>query len=473
MLKPALKSLLLAVVGALTALAQSPKPQAPPAPALSVLIAEARKAVPPVLPPSRLAPDLVDVTSLDPSIQLDIRYATSDNFLHAPVYGQAKAFLQRPVAQALVRVNAALKRSGYAVRIHDGYRPWWVTKVFWDATPPADHDYVADPAKGSVHNRGCAVDLSLVDLASGAPATMPSDYDEMSERSHAAYPGGDAAARAHRDLLRAAMEAQGFKVLKEEWWHFDHASSPDYPVMNLTFEAIRDRSAELAQSGQVLLVTTSGWDVAKGSLQRFERQQGTFQAVGAPLPVWVGKGGLAWRTDDGAPTPPAAGPLKREGDGRAPAGLLSFGDMWGCAPAAPEGVRFRYRMATECERCVDDSDHADYARIVSLPSPNAPVTFRSAEYLLLPTEHYRYMVVIHYNDLRPLKDAGSCIFLHVAPPPGGGTAGCTALAADDLLTLLRWMDPAKRPVLLQVPESMLETTRATWSLPPELKQAGR
>ena len=101
------------------------------------------------------------------------------------------------------------------------------------------------------------------------------------------------------------------------------------------------------------------------------------------------------------------------------------------------------------------------------------MTFRSAEYLLLPTEHYRHMVVIHYNDLRPLKNAGSCIFLHVAPPPGGGTAGCTALAAEDLLTLLRWMDPAKNPVLFQVPEALLETTRATWSLPAELKPVGR
>lgn len=463
--KPLLQAILLACAVALAAGAQTPPP------ALARLIAEAKAATPPPQPGSRRAPDLVDLTAVDPTIRLDIRYASADNFLHAPVYGEARAFLQRPVAQALARVSQALRRSGYALRVHDGYRPWWVTKVFWDATPPADHDYVADPAKGSVHNRGCAVDLDLVDLATGLPASMPSGYDEMSERSHADYAGGDAAARAHRDLLRAAMEAEGFKVLKEEWWHFDHAFSADYPVLNLTFEAIRDRSAELAGSGQVLLVTTSGWDAARGSLQRFERRQGAFQAVGAPLPVWVGKGGLAWRTDDGAPPPPAAGPLKREGDGRSPAGLLTFGDMWGYAPAAPEGVQFRYRMATECDRCVDDPDHADYGRIVSLPTAKAPVTFRSAEYLLLPTEHYRYMVVIHYNDLRPRKDAGSCIFLHVAPPPGGGTAGCTALAAEDLLTLLRWLDPAKQPMLLQVPEAQLATVRATWSLPAELQPA--
>ena len=447
--------------------------QAVPERPLAQLIAEARAAFPPPLPRSRRIPDLVEVTTLDPSLRLDIRYASSDNFLHMPVYGEARAFLQRPVAEALVKVNQALGPAGFALRIHDAYRPWWVTKVFWEATAPVNRDFVADPAKGSVHNRGCAVDLSLVHLADGSAATMPSDYDEMTPRSFADFAGGDATARRHRDLLRAAMEAEGFKVLKEEWWHFDHAFSADYPILNLPFEAIRDRSAELAASSQILLVTTPDWNTLKGRLQRFERRQGRFEPVGLPLTTWIGKAGLAWRSDDGAPPPPAPGPLKCEGDGRAPAGILTLGRMRGYAPQAPEGVRLPYIAITDCDRCVDDADHADYNRILRLATPKAPVTWRSAEELLLPTEHYRYLVEIHYNDLRPRKDAGSCIFLHVAPPPGGGTAGCTALAVEDLLTLLQWMDPAKRPVLLQVPESMLETTRATWSLPPELKQAGR
>jgi D-alanyl-D-alanine dipeptidase len=469
--KPLLRSLFLALTASLAGQAQnapaSPWIQRP----LEVLIAEAKVATPPTQPARRLTPSLVDVTTLDPTIRLEIGYATKDNFLHTPVYETAKAFLQRPVAEALVRVNRALKGSGYALRVHDAYRPWWVTKVFWEATAPINRDYVADPAKGSVHNRGCAVDLDLIHLATGTPATMPSAYDEMSSRSHADYTGGDAEARQHRDLLRAAMEVQGFKVLKEEWWHFDHASSSEYPIMNLPFEAIRDRSIELARAGQVLLVTTLDWNGAQGHLQRFERRQGVLEPVGTPLPVWVGHAGLAWRTDEGAPVPPAPGPLKREGDGRAPAGILGFGDMWGYAPKAPEGVRFPYRMSTECDRCVDDVDHADYSRVLTLPSPKAG-TFRSAEYLRLNTEHYRYMVIIHYNDLRPRKGAGSCIFLHVAPPPGGGTAGCTALAADDLLTLLRWMDPAQNPLLVQVPEPALDATRAAWNLPASLRPVG-
>jgi D-alanyl-D-alanine dipeptidase len=464
----ALKTILLLLAVALTAQAQEASPQEISASALERLITAAKVATPPVLTKSRRTPNLVDITTLDPTLRLDIRYATKDNFLHTPVYGEPRAFLQQPVAEALVRVNRALLPLGYALRIHDAYRPWWVTKVFWDATAPVNRDYVADPAKGSVHNRGCAVDLDLISLTDGVAATMPSEYDEMTTRSHADYPGGDATARQHRDLLRSAMEAQDFKVLKEEWWHFDHASSADYPIMNLPFEAIRDRSAELAEAGQLLLVTTPDWNGAQGHLQRFERRKGTFEPVGKPLPVWIGHAGLAWRTDDGAPPPPAPGPMKHEGDGRSPAGLLTFGDMWGYAPTAPEGVRFPYRMSTACDRCVDDSDHADYGRIVSLPAPNAPVTWRSDEHLRLSTEHYRYLVVIHYNDLHPRKASGSCIFLHVAPPPGSGTAGCTALAAEDLLTVLRWLDPAQHPVLLQVPEPMLDSVRGAWNLPTEL-----
>lgn len=443
------------------ALAATLAAQAPTRP-LETLIAEARAATPPAFPKGRLAPDLVE---LDPSIRLDIRYATRDNFLHAPVYGGARAFLQRPVAEALLKVDRALRASGHALRVHDAYRPWWVTKVFWDATAPANRDYVADPAKGSVHNRGCAVDVDLLG-ADGSPLAMPSGYDEMSPKSHAAYPGGDAAARRNRDLLRTAMEKEGFRVLKEEWWHFDHVSSNDYPVMNVPFEAIRDRSGELAASGQVILVTAPDWNTTQGRLQRFERVDGALVKVGKPLPVWLGQGGLAWRSDDGAPPPPAAGPVKREGDHRSPAGILSFGGMWGYAPRAPEGVRLPYRPSTECDRCVDDPDHADYGHIVD--TAGTTPTWRSAEHLRLETDHYRYLVVIHYNDQRTIKGAGSCIFLHVAPPPGKGTAGCTALAPEDLLTLLRWMDPARNPLLVQVPEPLLDSVLAAWHLPSAL-----
>ncbi len=135
-------------------------------------------------------PDLVELVNLDRTIKLDIRYATANNFLGRPVYTEARAFLQRPAAEALVRANKVLRKNGYGLIIHDGYRPWSVTKIFWDATPADKKEFVADPAQGSRHNRGCAVDLSLYDLKTGKEVEMPSGYDEMTERSHINFAGG-------------------------------------------------------------------------------------------------------------------------------------------------------------------------------------------------------------------------------------------------------------------------------------------
>jgi zinc D-Ala-D-Ala dipeptidase len=208
-------------------------------------VAELRKQALAAQPPAEPGPfkptDLVELKELDATLRLDIRYATSDNFLGVPVYEQARAFLQRPAAEALVRAHRALAASGFGLLIHDGYRPWWVTKLFWDATPLSGHGFVADPAQGSRHNRGCAVDLTLYRLADGKAATMPSLYDEMSERSAPGYAGGLPEARRLRDRLRAAMEREGFKVFETEWWHFDYAGWREYPILNLPFDAIGRR----------------------------------------------------------------------------------------------------------------------------------------------------------------------------------------------------------------------------------------
>ena len=197
---------------------------------------EALKESPPREQGTFLAPDLVELVKLDPTIKLDIRYATTNNFLGTPLYTQARAFLQRPAAEALVRAHRELKVQGYGLIIHDGYRPWYVTEIFWKATPDDKKIFVANPAEGSRHNRGCAVDLSLYDLQTGKEVEMPSGYDEMTKRSYADYPGGTAEERARRALLRHAMEKQGFAVNPDEWWHFDYQDWKRYPIQNARFE---------------------------------------------------------------------------------------------------------------------------------------------------------------------------------------------------------------------------------------------
>jgi zinc D-Ala-D-Ala dipeptidase len=185
-------------------------------------------------------PDLVELAKLDPTLRLDIRYATTNNFMRRPVYSEAKAFLQRPAAEALVRAHQSLKPKGYGIVVFDGYRPWSVTKLFWDSASDADRkiEFVANPRKGSRHNRGCAVDISLFELATGSEVKMPSAYDEFSERAFPTYTGGTVESRAARDLLRQAMEAQGFTVYRAEWWHFDYNDWRKYRILNLPFESL-------------------------------------------------------------------------------------------------------------------------------------------------------------------------------------------------------------------------------------------
>jgi D-alanyl-D-alanine dipeptidase len=196
------------------------------------------RAQPPVhgeVRPSRL----VELVRLDSTLHLDIRYATSNNFMRRPMYAEARAFLQLPAAEALVRVHRSLRIRGFGLLIFDGYRPWSVTKEFWEGTPPSLRKFVANPRKGSKHNRGCAVDLSLYDISTGREVRMPSPYDDFTERASAAYGGGDARPRARRDLLRAAMEAEGFSVNPDEWWHFDYREWKFYGNENIPFSMIR------------------------------------------------------------------------------------------------------------------------------------------------------------------------------------------------------------------------------------------
>jgi D-alanyl-D-alanine dipeptidase len=195
-------------------------------------------ASPPAEQDTHRASDLVELTALDPSITLDIRYASTNNFMGAAMYSSARAFMQRPAAEAVVRAHRALAANGYGILIHDAYRPWYVTKMFWDATSGPEREFVANPASGSKHNRGAAVDLTLFDRATGKAVRMTGGYDEFSHRSYADYPGGTALERWQRDLLRRALEAQGFAVNPTEWWHFDFHGWREYPILNVAFDGL-------------------------------------------------------------------------------------------------------------------------------------------------------------------------------------------------------------------------------------------
>ena len=185
---------------------------------------------------------LIELISLDDTIKLDVRYATENNFMGKKVYPEARAFMQKPAAKAIVRVHKKLKKQGLGLVIYDGYRPWTITKLFWDTVQPEQRKFVADPTKGSKHNRGCAIDLGIFDLKTGLAVPMPSGYDEFSDRSSPNYTGGTEEERRNRDLLRSLMEAEGYTVNSDEWWHFDYKDWEKYAIYDISFAEVANGS---------------------------------------------------------------------------------------------------------------------------------------------------------------------------------------------------------------------------------------
>ncbi len=187
-------------------------------------------------PTASLLPDLVDLARFDPRLRLDIRYATPANFMGRVLYPVARAVAQRPVADALSRVQTRAEAQGYGLLIFDAYRPWRITRAMWEQTPPEQREFVADPKTGSRHNRGCSIDLSL--HRNGAEVTMPSPYDDFTPAAYRSNTAAPAEALALSRMLEGWMVAEGFVGLANEWWHYDWADWQRYPIMDVPLEDV-------------------------------------------------------------------------------------------------------------------------------------------------------------------------------------------------------------------------------------------
>lgn len=223
--------------------------------------------------------------------------------------------------------------------------------------------------------------------------------------------------------------------------------------------------APLTRSRQLILVTTSGWDEVPGTLRRFERKSpgGVWAQIGADVPVAVGRNGLAWGSGL-VETSAAVGPQKREGDGRAPAGLFALGPAFGFAPRDEAGwLHVPYLPLTPAVECVDDTASRSYNLIVNRDAGGG-ADWNSSE-RMRSVEGYRWGLVVRHNAAPTVAGRGSCIFLHVWAGPGQGTAGCTAMDAERLTEILRWLDPKKGPLLVQLTEGEYARLRSDWRLP--------
>ena len=182
--------------------------------------------------------ELVDLEKFVPGIKLDIRYATTNNFTGEKIYNLAKAYARRPVAEALLKVQNELKPQGLGIKIFDGYRPYKATVRFYEVY--RDTTYVASPYRGSRHNRGCALDLTIIDLKTGKELPMPTEYDSFKKEAWPSTPVKDPVIRKNRALLISIMQKYGFKVNSSEWWHFDFIGWKNFEVMDIDFEELEN-----------------------------------------------------------------------------------------------------------------------------------------------------------------------------------------------------------------------------------------
>jgi D-alanyl-D-alanine dipeptidase len=223
-------------------------------------------------------------------------------------------------------------------------------------------------------------------------------------------------------------------------------------------------SAALAESRQLIFITTSGWNSVDGEMSLYERDliNDDWKAVGEKISVVLGRNGMAWGKGlhGGAI---GEGPVKQEGDGRSPAGVFSLGSAFGYAPSDLAGeMKLPYVQAIATLECVDDPQSAHYNRIVDRASVENP-DWKSSERMLRDDDQYLWgMVIDHNSEVAP--GCGSCVFMHIWEAPGKGTSGCSAMSSSSMERLLRWLDARKRPILVQLPQPEFESLRGAWGL---------
>ena len=179
---------------------------------------------------------LVELLKIDESFVLDLKYATDDNFTSKIIYSQAKCLINKNTAQKLIAANNEFKGLGLRIKIYDAYRPSSAQVLLWNAAK--DKSFVASPKKGSIHNKGAAVDLTLVD-GNVKELEMPSLFDELSERSHLDYSDCAESKIKNRELLGKIMVKNGFRRISNEWWHFEDTDSAKYPFLDIQFEEFK------------------------------------------------------------------------------------------------------------------------------------------------------------------------------------------------------------------------------------------
>ena len=390
---------------------------------------------------------LIDVGKLSAGFAVDLRYATKDNFTGIKQYPSSICCLQEGTAWKLAAANKELMKKGYRIKIWDAYRPLSIQKKMWAVMP--DSRYLANPYKnGSKHNRGAAVDVTLVDK-NGRELEMPSGFDEFSNKASRNNPAMSAAAAKNLKLLTDAMTKSGFKTISNEWWHFDDAAYASYPLLDVSQEAVSRRPLPVEEltctgdSQQAVLVTNDSASSSKAILTAYEKVDGKWRKVFPDMKAFVGKNGFK-KVKNTALTPQDKKTYKYEGDGASPMGVFTMGPLFGWAPNP--GFKLPYRRVTGDDYWVSGNKKELYNVLVN--RKNGPdKSWTVYEKLNIP--EYKYAAVINYNTgPGRIQGNGSAIFLHKAGSKTD-TSGCTAISEADLLSVLKWLEPEKKPIIIQ------------------------
>lgn len=389
--------------------------------------------------------DLVLVQDYSKDFVIDMKYATYDNFVKKTLYPSPTCVLTKGTLDKLIKANNLVKKQGYAIKIWDAYRPLSVQKIMWEATP--NKNYVANPYRsGSKHNRGAAVDVSLVDK-NGKEVEMPTEFDNFTAKASPNYKGMTLAQRKNLDILSKAMTSVGFKTISTEWWHFEDKEYSNYKIQDvplskydktnyiLTNKTISNlKCIKTNDTSQLIVVTSLLSNTSNVVINTYEKNKNGWVSIHKNIAGCIGLKGFSNN--------------KIEGDKKTPVGAFKIGTCYGKTSNVSTGLDF-YKFDSK-DVWVDDPNSKYYNT-----HQREPVNGRwnSAEnFSKMKNGIYDVFFDIEYNNTRT-KNKGSAIFFHIsnAKEQIKYTNGCVATDKNNLLAIVKWLDKDKEPMILQGP----------------------
>jgi len=394
--------------------------------------------------------DLVLVQDYSSNFTIEIKYATCDNFVKKSLYPSPTCVLTKGTLDKLIIANNLVQKQGYKIKIWDAYRPLSVQKIMWDATP--NKNYVANPYRsGSKHNRGAAVDVSLVDK-NGKAVEMPTEFDNFTAKASPNYKGMSVEQRNYLDILSKAMTSAGFKTISTEWWHFEDKEYSNYKIQDILLSKFDKTNYSLSNktisnlkciktnenSQQLIVVTSLLSNTSNVVINTYEKGKNGWVSVHKNIAGCIGLKGFS--TD------------KIEGDNKTPVGAFKIGTCYSKTSGVSTGLNY-YRYDPK-DVWVDDGGSTYYNTHQREPISGR---WKSAEnFSKMKNGIYDVFFNIGYNTART-KNKGSAIFFHIANPNAQieYTNGCIATDRINMLAIVKWLDKDKSPFILQGPISII------------------